>query len=120
MLSLKKPIGTTICDASRAYGEVAHAAVYLSLLIALPTCLQHLFRIPAPISGNLYSKRYFPVMGAPAPFHYDTIYLIIIILFIFHLRTLLLPPFKIIWFRKGPGVYGVSEGGDNKGGQLGI
>jgi hypothetical protein len=24
--------------------------------------------------------------------------------------------FKIIWFRKG--VYGVSEGGDNKGGQL--
>jgi hypothetical protein len=26
-------------------------------------------RIPAPISGNLYSKRYFPVMGAPAPFH---------------------------------------------------
>ena len=47
-----------------------------------------------------------------------TIYLIIIILFIFHLRTLLLPRFKIIWFRKG--LYGVSEGGDNKGGRLGI
>ncbi len=48
-----------------------------------------------------------------------TIYLIIIIiLFISHLRTLLLPSFKIIWFRKG--VYGVSEGGDNRGGRLGI
>ncbi len=49
-----------------------------------------------------------------------TIYLvvIIIILCIFHLRTLLLPSFKIIWFRKG--TYGVSEGGDNRGGRLGI
>jgi hypothetical protein len=39
-------------------------------------------------------------------------------LFIFRLRTLLLPPFKVIWFRKG--VYGASEGGDNKGGRLDI
>jgi hypothetical protein len=47
-----------------------------------------------------------------------TIYLTIIDLFIFHLRSLLLPPFKVIWFRKG--VYGVGEGGDNTGGRLGI
>jgi hypothetical protein len=30
--------GTTICDASRAYGNAAHTDVYLSLLIAFPTC----------------------------------------------------------------------------------
>ena len=47
-----------------------------------------------------------------------TIYLIIIILHISPLRTLLLPPFKVIWYRKG--VYGVSEGGDNTGGRLDI
>ena len=47
-----------------------------------------------------------------------TIYLIIIILCIFHLGTPLLPSFKIIWLRKG--AYGVSEGGDNRGGRLGI
>jgi hypothetical protein len=49
-----------------------------------------------------------------------TIYLvvIIIILCIFHLRTLLLPSFKIIRFRESD--YGVSEGGDNRGGRLGI
>jgi hypothetical protein len=49
-----------------------------------------------------------------------TIYLviIIIILCIFPLRTLLLPSFKFIRFRES--VYGVSEGGDNRGGRLGI
>ena len=47
-----------------------------------------------------------------------TIYLVIIviILCIFHLRTLLLPSFKIIRFRES--TYGVSEGGDNRGGRL--
>jgi hypothetical protein len=59
--------GTTICDTSRAYGNAAHAAVYLSLLIAFPTCSQHHLRIPAPISGNFYPKAYFPVMGGSSP-----------------------------------------------------
>ena len=48
----------------------------------------------------------------------STIYLIIIILFISFLRTLLLSPFVLIWLRKG--VYGVSEGGVNTKGQLGV
>ena len=42
--------------------------LFLSLLIAFPTCWRHSLRFPAPISGNVYSKRYFPVMGAPSPF----------------------------------------------------
>ncbi len=57
------------------------------------------------------------VPGRPKVVVYP-IYLVIIILLIFHLRTPPLPPLKLIWFRKG--VYGVSEGGDNKGGRLGI
>ena len=49
----------------------------------------------------------------------STIYLIIIIiLFISFLRALLLSPFVLIWLRKG--VYGVSEGGVNTKGQLGV
>ena len=47
-----------------------------------------------------------------------TIYLIIIILLISPLRTLLLPSFILIWLSEG--VYGVSEGGDNTRGRLGI
>ena len=47
-----------------------------------------------------------------------TIYLIIIILLISPFRTLLLPSFILIWLREG--VYGVSEGGDNTRGRLGI
>jgi hypothetical protein len=41
--------------------------LFLSILIAFPTCSQHSLRIPALISGNLYSKRYFPVMGGSSP-----------------------------------------------------
>jgi hypothetical protein len=66
------------------------------------------------VGGNPVLHR---VPGRPSVVLY-TIYLIIIILFIFHLRTLLLPLLKLICLRKG--VYGVSEGGDNKGGRLGI
>jgi hypothetical protein len=44
--------------------------------------------------------------------------LLLLSFFMFHLRTLLLPPFKIIWFRKG--VYGVGEGGDHQGCRLDI
>jgi hypothetical protein len=43
--------------------------LYLSLLSYPKLVPQHLRRFPAPISGNLYSKWYFPVMGAAAPFH---------------------------------------------------
>jgi hypothetical protein len=43
--------------------------LFLSLLIAFPTCWRHSLKFPAPISGNLYSKRYFPVMGDPTPVH---------------------------------------------------
>jgi hypothetical protein len=69
--NLRYPIGTTICNTSRAYGEVAHAAVYLSLLIVFPTCLQHHLRVFLPsYSGNFYPKRISPSWGAPAPFHY--------------------------------------------------
>ena len=59
------------------------------------------------------------VLGRPWVVLY-TIYLvvIIIILCIFPLRTLLLPSFEIIRFRES--AYGVSEGGDNRGGRLGI
>jgi hypothetical protein len=49
--------------------DVAHAAI--SLLIVFPTCLQHLLRFPAPISGNLYSKfvsRQEPSLG---PFQFN-------------------------------------------------
>jgi hypothetical protein len=42
------PIGTTICDASRAYGNAVHDDVYLSLLIAFPTCHQHHLRVFLP------------------------------------------------------------------------
>ncbi len=52
------------------------------------------------------------------PLGRSTIYLIIIILFISFHRTLLLPSFILVWMRKG--VYGVSEGGDNTRGRLGI
>ena len=37
--------GTTILDTSRAYGNADHVAVYLSLLIVFPTCLQHHLRV---------------------------------------------------------------------------
>jgi hypothetical protein len=48
----------------------------------------------------------------------STIYLIIIILFISLLGTLLLSPFVLVWLREG--VEGVSEGGVNTRGRLGI
>jgi hypothetical protein len=41
-----------------------------------------------------------------------------IILLISSLRALLLPPFICVWLREG--VHGVSEGGDNTRGRLGI
>ena len=44
--------------------------------------------------------------------------LVIIILFISFLRTLLLPPFILVWQREG--AYGVGEGADNTKGRLGI
>jgi hypothetical protein len=47
-----------------------------------------------------------------------TIYLVIIILLISSLRALLLPSFIFVWMREG--VHGVSEGGDNTRGRLGI
>jgi hypothetical protein len=58
------------------------------------------------------------VLGRPWVVLYTIYLVIIIILCIFPLRTLLLPSFKIIRFRES--AYGVSEGGDNRGGRLGI
>jgi hypothetical protein len=69
-------VGTTICDASRVYGNAAHAAVYLSLLIVFPTCPQHHLRVSQPLFlGISILKRISPSWGAPAPFHYPPAHL---------------------------------------------
>ena len=72
VVNVRVPTGPP--DRHRQASRAGHAwrwpmQLFLSLLIAFPTCWRHSLRFPAPISGNLYSKRYFPVMGAPAPFH---------------------------------------------------
>jgi hypothetical protein len=41
--------------------------LFLSLMSYSKLASQHFPRIPAPISGNLYSKWYFPVMGGSSP-----------------------------------------------------
>ena len=55
-------------DTSRAYGEVTHTDVYLSLLIVFPTCLQHHLRVSCSYSGNFYPNRISPSWGDPVPF----------------------------------------------------
>ena len=65
-------------DRHRQAARAGHAwmwpmQLFLSLLIAFPTCLQHPLRFPAPISGNLYSKRYFPVMGGSSPLSFGQV-----------------------------------------------
>jgi hypothetical protein len=41
----------------------------LQRVFASKTCLRHFLRIPAPISGNLYSYRISLSWGVPTPFH---------------------------------------------------
>ncbi len=62
------PIGTTICDTSRAYGNAAHAAVYLSLLTVFPTWPLHHLRVSLPLFLGISILKRISPSGAPAPF----------------------------------------------------
>jgi len=53
------------CRSRRPY--ILPISCCIPLISHFQTFLQHLLRFPAPISGNLYSKRYLPVMGCSSP-----------------------------------------------------
>jgi hypothetical protein len=64
-LALRIVAGRQLVQGMRGGGPCSCFSLFVD---RTPNLLAAFLRIPAPISGNLYSKRYFPVMGAPAPF----------------------------------------------------